>query len=58
MIAYLLTNIDHQMFYEDLAFTLFKELPSFFHPFLVSFSTRIDQLSMELPCEQLLQEEL
>jgi hypothetical protein len=36
----------------------FREFATIFHTFVVSFSTHIDQLSMELPCEQLLQEEL
>ncbi len=35
MIANQLTNIDHQVFYEDLAFTLLESLPSSFHTFLV-----------------------
>jgi hypothetical protein len=35
MIANQLTNIDHQVFDEDLAFTLLESLPSSFHTFVV-----------------------
>jgi len=35
MIANQLTNIDHQVFYEDLAFTFLKSLPSSFHTLVV-----------------------
>jgi hypothetical protein len=58
MIANQLTNIDHQVFYEDSTFTFGGSLPLSFHTFVISLSTHIDQLSMELVCRQLLQEEL
>jgi hypothetical protein len=35
MIANQLTNIDHQVFDENLAFTLLESLPSSFHTFVV-----------------------
>ncbi len=35
MIANQLTNIYHQVFYEDLTFTLLENLPSSFHTFVV-----------------------
>ncbi len=54
MIADELVNIDHQIFYEDLTFTLLKSLSLSFHAFVVSHSTHIDQLSMDLVCGQLL----
>jgi len=50
MIAYQLTNIDHQVPDENLAFTLFKSLPPFFHTLVVTLNTHID---MELLCGQL-----
>jgi hypothetical protein len=53
-----LTNIDHQIFDEDLTCTLLKSLPLSFHALVVSHNTCIDQLSMELVCGQLLQEKL
>jgi hypothetical protein len=53
MIVNQLANIDHQVFYEDLAFTLLGNLPPF-HTLVVSLNTCIDQLSMELVCGQLL----
>jgi hypothetical protein len=46
MIAYLLTNIDHQVFYENLTSTFLESLSSSFHTLVVSLSTHIDQLSM------------
>jgi hypothetical protein len=58
MIAYQLVNIDHRIFDEDLPFTFLKKLPLSFHALVVSHSTHIDQLSMELVCGQLLQEKL
>jgi hypothetical protein len=58
MITYQLTNINHQIYGEDLAFTFLKSLPLSIHTFVVSFSTHTDQFSMELVCGQLLQEEL
>jgi hypothetical protein len=54
MIANQLTNIDHQVFDENLAFTLLESLPSSFHTFVVRLNTCIHQLSMELSCGQLL----
>jgi hypothetical protein len=60
-----LINIDHQKNYEDLAFTFlgilsssFGNLSSSFHTLMVSLSTHINQLFMELVCGQLLQKEL
>ncbi len=50
MIANQLTNIDHQVFNEDLTFTLLGILPPSFYTLVVSLSTHIDQLSMELVC--------
>jgi hypothetical protein len=41
-------------FNEDLAFTLLKSLQLSFNTLVVSLSTRIDQLFMELVCGQLL----
>jgi len=35
MIANQLTNINHQVFYENLQFTLLESLPSSFHTFVV-----------------------
>jgi hypothetical protein len=58
MIGYQLANIDHQVFYEDLTFTLLGSLPLSFHTLAISFNTHIDQLYMELICGQFLQEEL
>jgi hypothetical protein len=58
MIANQLANIDHQVFDEDLTFTFGGSLPLSFHTFVISLSTHIDQLSVELVCGQLLQEEL
>jgi hypothetical protein len=58
MIVDQLVNIDHQIFYEDLTFTLLKSLPFSFHALVVSHGTHIDQLSMELVSGQLLQEKL
>jgi len=55
MIIYQLTNINHQIYDEDLSFTLLGSLPLSIHTFVVSFSTHNDQLSMELVCGQLLQ---
>ncbi len=54
MIAYLLTNIDHQVFYENLASTFLESLSLSFHTLVVSLDTHIDQSSMELVCEQFL----
>jgi hypothetical protein len=54
MIAYLLTNINHQVFYENLTSTFFESLSSSCHTLVVSVNTHIDQSSMELVCEQLL----
>jgi len=45
-------------FYENLACTFLRSLPPSFHTLVVSFSTCIDQLSMELICGKLLREEL
>jgi hypothetical protein len=53
-----LANIDHQVFDENLAFTLLANLPPSLHTLVVSFSIHINQLSMELKCGQLLLEEL
>jgi hypothetical protein len=50
MIANQLTNNDHQVFYEDLTFTLLGNLPPSFYTLVVSINTHIDQLSMELVC--------
>ncbi len=58
MITYQLTNINHKIYDENLAFILLRNLPLSIHTFVVSFSIRIDQLSMELVCGQLLQEKL
>jgi hypothetical protein len=58
MIAYQWTNIDHQVFDEDLTFTLLGSLPPSFYTLVVSLSTHIDQLSMELVCGQLMQKKL
>jgi hypothetical protein len=58
MITNQFTNIDHQVFDEDLAFTLLESLPSSFHTFVVWLNTCNHQLSMELPCGQSLQDEL
>jgi hypothetical protein len=58
MIANQLANIDHQVSNEDLAFTFGGSLPLSFHTFVISLSTHIDKLSMELVCGQLLQEKL
>jgi hypothetical protein len=58
MIIDQLTNIDHQVSDENLAFTLLVNLPPSFHTLVVSFNTHITILSMELKCGQLLQEEL
>jgi len=58
MIVDQLANIDHQNFYDDLAFTFLRSLPLSFHTLVVSLSTRSNQLSMELICGQLLQEKL
>jgi hypothetical protein len=54
----LLINVDHQIFYEDLAFTFLGILSSSFHTLVVSLSTHINQLFMELVRGQLLQKEL
>jgi hypothetical protein len=54
MIGNQLTNIDHQVFDEDLAFTLLGNLSSSFHNLVSSLSTRTNQLSMELICGQFL----
>jgi hypothetical protein len=54
MIRNQLTNIDHQVFDEDLAFTLLGNLSSSFHNLVVSLNTRTNQVSMELMCGQLL----
>jgi hypothetical protein len=54
MIGNQLTNIEHQVFDEDLAFTLLGNLSSSFHNLVVSPSTCTNQLSMELMCGQLL----
>ncbi len=58
MIANQLANIDHQVSDENLAFTFGESLPLSFHTFVISLSIHIDQLSTELVCGQLLQEEL
>jgi hypothetical protein len=58
MIVDQLINIDHQAFYEDLAFTFLRILSSSFHILVVSLSTHINQLFMELICGQLLQKKL
>jgi hypothetical protein len=58
MIINQLVNIDHQVSDQNLAFTFLVNLPLSFHTLVVSFSTRINQLSMELKCGQFLQEEL
>jgi len=58
MIAYQLTNIDHQVSDEDLKFTFLGSLPLYFHTLVVSFNTYTDQLYMELICGQFLQKEL
>ncbi len=58
MITNQLPNINHQIYDEDLAFTLLGSLWLSIHTFVVSFSTHTNQLSMELVCGQLLQEEL
>jgi len=54
MIVNQLTNIDCQVFDEDLASALLGSLPPSFYTLVVSFSTHIDQLSMELVCGQLM----
>jgi broad-specificity NMP kinase len=54
MIIDQLVNIDRQVFDQNLAHIL----SPFFHTLVVVFSTRINQLSMELICRQLLQEKL
>ncbi len=53
-----MANIDHPVFDEDLTFTFGGSLWLSFHTFVISLSTHIDQLSVELVCGQLLQEEL
>jgi hypothetical protein len=58
MIIDQLTNIDHQISNENLAFTFFRNLPPSFHTLMVSLGTHIDQLFMELVCGKLLQKEL
>jgi hypothetical protein len=58
MITNQLTNINHQIYDEDLAFTLLRNLPLSIHTFVVSFSICPNQLFMELVCGQLLQEKL
>jgi hypothetical protein len=58
MIANRLTNIDHQVFDDDLAFILLRSLPPSFHTLVVSLSTYTNELSMELVCGQSLQEKL
>jgi len=55
---WMIVNIDHQVFNEDLAFTFLEILPSFFHTLVVSLSTHINQFFMELVSKQLLQEKL
>jgi hypothetical protein len=45
-----LANIDHQIFYEGLAFTLLWSLPLSFHILVVLLSVHIDELSMDLVC--------
>jgi hypothetical protein len=45
-----LANIDHQIFYEGLAFTLLWSLPLSFHILVVFLSVHIDELSMDLVC--------
>ncbi len=51
MIANQLTNIDHQVLDENLAFTFLKKLPPFSHTLVVTLNTCID---MELLCGQLM----
>jgi len=65
MIVDQLINIDHQVFYEDLAFTIFGilsssfwSLSSSFHTLVVLVNTNINQLFMGLVCGQLLQKKL
>jgi len=58
MIADQLTNINHQIFNEDLAFTFLKKLPPSLHTLVVSLNAHIDQLFMELIYTHLLQKEL
>jgi hypothetical protein len=47
-----------EFFNEDLAFTFLGSLLLFFHFFVILLEIRIDQLSMELVCWQMLQKEL
>jgi hypothetical protein len=58
MITNQLTNINHQIYDEELAFTLLGSLWLSIHTFVVSFSIRTNKLPMELICGQLLQEKL
>jgi hypothetical protein len=58
MIVDQLANIDHPIFNEDFAFTFLGSLPSFFHTSVVLNSSHTNELSMELVCGQILQEEL
>jgi hypothetical protein len=50
MITKQLTNNDHQVFDEDLTFTLLGNLTPSFYTLVVSLNTHIDQLFMELVC--------
>ncbi len=52
-----LTNIDHPISNEDLSFTFLGNLPSSFHTLVVPFSTYINELSIKLIYQQLLQNE-
>ncbi len=53
------THIDNVVFFnEDLAFTFLGSLLLFFHILMILLDIRIDELSMELVCWQVLQKEL
>jgi len=58
MIADQLTNINHQIFNEDLAFTFKKNLPPSLHALVVSLNAHTNQLFMELVYAHLLQKEI
>jgi hypothetical protein len=58
MIVDQLTNINHQIFYEDLAFTFLKNFSPSLHALVVSLNAHNNQLFVELVYGQLLQKEL